>query len=66
MASLANFNFTIEYQCGRNNAAADTLSQVNDSLNAQEVKAILDETAVECSNQAELSVLAGQQGKEEE
>ena len=32
MASLANFNFTIEYQHGKNNAAADALSQVNESL----------------------------------
>ena len=59
VASLANFNFTIEYQCGRNNAAADALSWVNDSLNAQEVKAILDEMTVGCSNRAELSILAG-------
>ena len=66
VASLANFNFTIEYQRGRNNAAADALSQVNESLNAQEVKAILDETTVGCSNRAELSVLAGQRGEEEE
>ena len=66
MASLTNFNFTIEYQRGRNNAAADALSQVNDSLNAQEVKAILDEVTMGCSNQAELSVLAGRRGEEEE
>ena len=45
-----NFNFTIEYQHGRNNAAADALSQVNELLNAQEVKAILDEMTVGCSN----------------
>ena len=57
VASLANFNFTIEYQCGRNNAAADALSWVNESLNAHEVKAILDETTIGCSNQAELTVL---------
>ena len=57
MASLTNFNFTIEYQCGRNNAAIDALSRVNESLNAHEVKGILDETTVRCSNQAELTVL---------
>ena len=50
VASLANFNFTIKYQHGRNNAAADALSQVNESLNAQEVEAILDEMTVRCSN----------------
>ena len=66
MASLTNFNFTIEYQHGRNNAAADALSRVNELLNAQEVKAILDETTVGCSNQAELRVLTGWWGKEEE
>ena len=32
VASLANFNFMIEYQCGKNNVAADALSQVNESL----------------------------------
>ena len=66
VASLTNFNFTIEYQCGRNNAAADALSQVNESLNAQEVKAILDEMTVRCSNWAELTVLMSQWGEEEE
>ena len=60
VATLANFNFTIEYQCGRNNAAANALSWVNESLNAHEVKAILDETTIRCSNQAELTVLASQ------
>ena len=59
VASLANFNFTIEYQHGRNNAAADALSWVNESLNAQEVKAILDKMTLGCSDQAKLRVLAG-------
>ena len=66
VASLTNFNFTIEYQHGRNNAAADALSWVNELLNAQEVKAILDEMTVRCSNRAELTVLASWQGEEEE
>ena len=57
MASLANFNFTIEYQRGRNNAAADALRRVNESLNTHEVKAILDEMAVGCPDWAELTVL---------
>ena len=57
VASLANFNFTIEYQCGRNNAATDTLSWVNELLNAHEVKAILEEMTTGCSNQVELTVL---------
>ena len=42
VASLANFNFTIEYQCGKNNAATDPHSWVNESLSAHEVKAILN------------------------
>ena len=60
VASLNNFNFTIKYQRGRNNAAANALSQVNELLNTQEVKAILDKTTIGCSNWAELSVLTGQ------
>ena len=66
MASLTNFNFTIEYQHGRNNAATDVLSWVNELLNAHEVKAILDETTIGCSNWAELTVLMSQRGEEEE
>ena len=58
MASLTNFNFTIEYQHGRNNAAADALSRVNESLKAHEVKAILNETVVGCQDWADLTVLA--------
>ena len=57
MASLTNFNFTIEYQCGRNNAAADALSQVNESLSAHEVKAILNETVIGCQDRADLTLL---------
>ena len=57
VAFLANFNFTIEYQHGRNNAATDAFSQVNELLNTHKVKAILDKTTVRCSNWAELAVL---------
>ena len=57
VASLTNFNFTIKYQHGRNNAATDALSWVNESLNIHEVKAILDETTIGYSNQAELMSL---------
>ena len=66
VASLTNFNFTIKYQCGRNNAASDALSRVNESLNTHEVKAILDETAVGCPDQAELTVLMSRWCEEEE
>ena len=60
VASFTNFNFTIKYQCGRNNAATDALSWVNELLNAHEVKAILDETTIGCSNWAEFTVLMSQ------
>ena len=36
VASLANFNFMIEYQHGKNNAAANALSWVNESLSIHE------------------------------
>ena len=55
MASIANFNFTIEYQHGRNNVAADALSRVNKSLNTH--KAILNKTVIGCQDRAELNVL---------
>ena len=57
VASLTNFNFTMKNQHGRNNAAADALSRVNESLNTHKVKAILDETAIRCLDWAELTVL---------
>ena len=66
VASLTNFNFTIKYQHGRNNAATDALSWVNKLLNTHKVKAILDETTIGCSNWAELTVLMSQLGEEEE
>ena len=50
MACLTDLNFTIEYQCGMGDAAADAVSWVNESLNAQEVEAILGETTVGSSN----------------
>ena len=57
VASLTNFNFTIEYQHGRNNVAADALSRVNKSLNACEVKAILNKTVIGCQDRADLTIL---------
>ena len=66
VASLTNFNFTIEYQHGRNNAATDALSRVNESLNTHKVKATLNETVIRCQDQAELTVLMSQRGEEKE
>ena len=57
MSSLTNFNFTIEYQYGRNNAAANALSRVNECLSAHEVKAILNETVIGCQNRADMTML---------
>ena len=65
VASLANFNFTLEYQHGKNNAAADVLSWGNKSLSACKVKAILDKTSVAFQDRAELPLLAAHQGEEE-
>ena len=66
MASLANFNFMIEYQHGKSNAATDALSWVNESLSICEVKANVDETCVGCQDRAELPLLAACQGEEKE
>ena len=66
VASLANFRFTTEYQCGRNNVAAEALSQVNESLSSSEVKAILNETLVGCQDRADLTLLMTRWGEEEE
>ena len=57
VASLGNFNFTIEYQHGRNNVAADALSRVNESFKAHKVKAILNETITGYQDWADLTVL---------
>ena len=57
MASLANFNFTIEYQHGRNNMTADALSRVNECLSAHEVKAILNESVISCQDRADMTLL---------
>ena len=48
VAALANYNFTLEYQKGKNNVAADALSQVTGRLIQEEVKAILDGSKIGC------------------
>ena len=45
--SLAGFTFSIEYQKGRDNAVADTLSHVMSKLNAETVRSILDGVTIE-------------------
>ena len=66
VVSLANFNFTIKYQQGKNNTATDALSQVNDSLDAIELKATLDGTSVRCQDWAELPELVAHLGEVED
>ena len=44
--SLTGFTFSIEYQKGQHNAAADALSQVTSRLNTETVKSILDGVTV--------------------
>ena len=66
MASLTNFNFTIEYQCGKNNAATNALSRVNECLSAHEVITILNKTVISCQDRADMTLLRAQQGEEEE
>ena len=57
VGSLTNFNFTIEYQHGRNNAATDALSRVDKCLSAHEVKAILNETVISCQDRGDMTLL---------
>ena len=63
VASLANYILTIGYQKGKNNAAADTLSYMGESLNIKDVKAILSDSIVGCSQWAELPLEVHQVGK---
>ena len=53
VSALAKYNFQLEYQKGRDNAAADTLSRVTTCLKPKAVQAILDEAAVGASQRAE-------------
>ena len=46
VSALAKYNFQLEYQKGRDNAAADALSQVTTHLEPEAVQAILDGAAV--------------------
>ena len=53
VSTLAKYNFQLEYQEGRDNAAADALSQVTTRLPPEAVQAILDGAAIGTSQQAE-------------
>ena len=51
--SLAEFTFSIEYQKGRDNAVADTLSHATSNLNTETVKSILDRVTVGTTGRAD-------------
>ena len=53
VSALAKYDFWLEYQKGRDNAAADALSQVSTHLQPEAVQAILDGAAMDASQQVE-------------
>ena len=53
VSALAKYDFRLEYQKGRDNAAADALSQVTTHLKPEAAQAILDGAAVGASQRAE-------------
>ena len=53
VSALAKYDFQLEYQKGRDNAAADALSRVTTRLEPEAVQAILDGAAVGASRRAE-------------
>ena len=56
--ALAKYDFWLEYQKGRDNAMANTLSCVTTCLPPEAVQAILDRAAVGTSQRAEVENLA--------
>ena len=53
VSALAKYNFWLEYQKGRDNAAADALSQVTTRLEPEAVQAVLDGAAMGALQRAE-------------
>ena len=53
VSALAKYNFWLEYQKGRDNAAADNLSRVTTHLKPEAVQAVLDGAAMGASQRAE-------------
>ena len=53
ISALAKYDFWLEYQKGRDNAAADTLSRVKTHLKLEVVQAIMDGAAMGASQRAE-------------
>ena len=53
VSALAKYDFRLEYEKGRDNAVADTLSRVTTHLKPEAVQAILDGAAMSASQRAE-------------
>ena len=53
VSALAKYNFWLEYQKGRDNAAADALSRVTTCLEPEAVQAVLDGVAMGALQRAE-------------
>ena len=53
VSALAKYDFQLEYQKGRDNAAADALSRVTTRLQPEAVQAVLEGAAIGTSQQAE-------------
>ena len=53
VSALAKYNFRLEYQKGRDNAAADTLSRVMTHLEPEAVQAVLDGATMGALQRAE-------------
>ena len=62
---LASFTFSIEYQKGQDNVAADALSQVTSKLNAETVMSILDGVTMGTMERADAQDLVMTEADEE-
>ena len=58
VSALAKYDFWLEYQKGRDNAAADALSRVTTRLQPEAVQAVLDGAAIGTSQRAEKEIPA--------
>ena len=69
MSALVKYDFQLEYQKGRDNAVADSLSRVMAHLGLEAVQAILDGATMGTSQRVErenLAIIKGDQQLEKE
>lgn len=66
IGALASYDFSLEYLKGRENGAADVLSQNTVKLDSNTVKALLDGIQVVCANRAEVLQPAATQSEYED